>query len=203
MSNNLSKIREALQRNNIVLENGELRVDEPRSAGPIAPRRAGTPPPAKPQLAAPRIDEVLDDAPAAVRIKPTTWASDGAWYTQPRFAKRFDAERAAVLAQMPSARLAVMEDDTLFWEMPVRTLGGTRYVISVVYPFTFPYGELEAYVLNPWIGASPHQFGGGRLCLGHAFGACTSAITTAAWTAAWLSAYEDYCGTGIWPEFRN
>lgn len=202
MSTNLSRIREALQRNNVILENGELRVDEPRQSGAITPRHQGAPRQGKQGLQSPApADPVAENPPAAVRIKPTTWAAPEPWYTQARYAGRFSAECAAVLAQTPAARLAVTDDDTLFWDATVRTLGGQDYRISVVYPQTFPYGELQVFVLSPTLLSSPHQFSNGQLCLGHAFGACTSAVTTAAWAATWLSAYEVYRATGNWPEF--
>lgn len=202
---NLAKIREALQRNNIILEDGELRVDEPNAGRPLRTRRVaqGLLASDKARASAPPDDAMVEDAPASVRIKPTTWAAGEAWYLQERFAKRLDAECAAVLAQVPSARLAVTEDDDLFWEMSVRSLGGQNYVVSVVYPPNFPFAELKAYVLQPPISSSPHQFSDGQLCLGHAFGAATSAVTTAAWVAAWLSAHEVYCQTRVWPEFIN
>lgn len=194
MSSNLNRIREALRNNKVVLSRGELRID-PQPSG-----KAEILPPVRSPMWDGGPAQHTTEEPTSIRLKPTTWAAP-AWPDDRRYQRRLEAEVLAMKAQFPAAVLARLQD-TLVWEMPVRTLSGTLYHVAVQYPSAFPLGEPVVFVLSHKLKASPHQFPDGSLCLGHAFARETSALTTAAWSAAWLSAYEVYLETGSWPEFH-
>ena len=191
---NLNRIRDALKSNNVVLTRGELRI------APSATSPAEVLPPVRDPLWDGGPGRSTAEEPVAIRLKPTTWAAP-AWYEEPRYRTRLEAEVHAMQIQFPQARLAFLPGETLVWEVPVRTLTGGRYHVAIKYPRSFPIGEPEVYVLSSRLAHSPHQFSDGRLCLGHAFARETSALTTAAWATAWLSAYEVYQQTNVWPEF--
>ena len=100
----------------------------------------------------------------------------------------------------------VADTGALFWIGSLKTHTEVSYLVATAYPTDYPFGEIKAYVLDPYIPATEHRFQDGHLCLydhegkGGAFeGSKSTAITIVAWTAAWLHAYEIWCKTGKWP----
>lgn len=100
----------------------------------------------------------------------------------------------------------VAEAGGMFWTGSLTTHSRRSYLIAVVYPKDYPFGEIKAYVLEPYLPTTEHRFKDGHLCLydhdgkGGGFESEKStAVTVIAWTAAWLHAYEIWQKTGKWP----
>ena len=97
-----------------------------------------------------------------------------------------------------------------FWIGVLKTYSSSSYTVAVVYPKDYPFGEIRAYILEPYIPITEHRFKDGHLCLydhegsGQGFEeGKTTAVTITAWTAAWLHAYEIWRNTGRWPVLNN
>ena len=104
----------------------------------------------------------------------------------------------------------VAEVGSIFWTGALKTHSGRSYLIAMVYPKDYPFGEMKAYVLEPYLPTTEHRFKDGHLCLydhGGKGGGFerekTTAVTVIAWTAAWLHAYEIWQKTGNWPSVSH
>ena len=104
----------------------------------------------------------------------------------------------------------IAAQDELFWIGRLKTYSGACYQAAIVYPKDYPFGEIRAYILQPYIPATEHRFKDGHLCLydhegaGEGFdGDSSTAVTIVAWTAAWLHAYEIWRSTGKWPTLED
>lgn len=100
----------------------------------------------------------------------------------------------------------IAENGMYYFTGKLRTRKDNIYTVAVVFPFSFPFGEILSFVVEPYIASTEHRYSDGHLCLyGHEGRGdrqvCgqTSAAAIIAWTAAWLHAYELWADTGKWP----
>ena len=93
----------------------------------------------------------------------------------------------------------------------LRTRSANLYTIVISVPRNYPFGELRAFVIEPFIPATEHRFNDGHLCLYGGHGGETGAkyetgrtspVSVIAWSAAWLHAYESWKKTGKWPTIK-
>lgn len=137
---------------------------------------------------------------------------------QALFDKQLALESRSMKAKFPRFELKRADSDLArhgwtiaragqkFWTGSLRTHSGCKYLIAAVYPSDYPFGEIYAYILEPFLPATDHRFEDGHLCLyghegkGEGFeSGKTTALTVVAWTSAWLHAYEIWRITGTWP----
>jgi len=139
------------------------------------------------------------------------------------FASRLQADLQVLTVKFPQFRLYKANKDVISgsWKIAgageyyflgrLRTRGANVYTVAVSVPRNYPFGELKAFVIDPFISATEHRFNDGRLCLygGHGGGAGekyeagrTGPVSVIAWTAAWLHAYESWKKTGKWPTIK-
>ena len=77
----------------------------------------------------------------------------------------------------------------------------TVYSGELVFPRDYPFGEIQAYVLDPRIRNSPHRYSSKELCLSHDnVTPETLAIHVADWLVEWIAAFEQWKRTGTWPD---
>jgi hypothetical protein len=154
-------------------------------------------------------------------MKERYWGSEANSY-QALLDKQLAVETRAMKASFPGFELRraqepfrqqgwqVAAQDSLFWTGVVKTHSARSYLVAVVYPKDYPFGEIRAYVLEPYIPATEHRFKDGHLCLydhdgkgGRFESAKSTAVTVIAWTAAWLHAYEIWQQNGKWPSVEE
>lgn len=154
-------------------------------------------------------------------MKERYWGSEERPY-QAFFDKQLALETRAMKTSFPHFELRraqeplrqhgwlVADKGGLFWTGSVKTHSQRSYLVTVVYPHDYPFGEIKSYVLEPYIPATEHRFKDGHLCLydhdgkgGRFEGSKSTAVTIIAWTAAWLHAYEIWQHTGKWPSVSN
>lgn len=117
------------------------------------------------------------------------------WYKQRP--QRCKAEMMAIKRIYPKARILEYKGHLLiFLKVPSRK---TRYLIKVVYPGDFPYGQPRAYVIEPKIKDAPHRWPDGRLSVHEDHeGPHTSGKIILDLTKKWIEAYEKWLDTGRW-----
>ena len=95
----------------------------------------------------------------------------------------------------------------IFWGGRLTTNFGNEFSVAVVYPISYPHGQVKAFVKELMAVSTPHKYNDGHLCLysndhgggGEGIGSETTAATMVGWTAAWLNAWEIYQRKQAWP----
>ena len=96
------------------------------------------------------------------RVRPSSWA-EAPWYE--RKPGRLATEQEAMTRSFPSFRIVLNDDGTLSWVGVLKPVQGLRFVVELRYPACYPASAPSAIVLKPTLEPSPHQYGGGALCL--------------------------------------
>lgn len=154
-------------------------------------------------------------------MKERYWGNDDRSH-QALFNKQLALESRAMRASFPEFELRraeeplrrhgwlVADKGRLFWTGALKTHSQRSYLVAVVYPLDYPFGESWAYILDPYLPTTEHRFKDGHLCLydhtgkgGRFEGEKSTAVTVVAWTAAWLHAYEIWQKTGKWPTIEE
>lgn len=118
------------------------------------------------------------------------------WYE--KAPERLVLETRLIRQTYPETRL-VKQDNLIRVRLAIRGRRA-RYQCELVYPKRFPWDEIKAYVREPSLSNSPHQYGGGRVCLHHPedVGQQTTAVVEIEWLKGWISRYERFLRTGKW-----
>jgi hypothetical protein len=78
--------------------------------------------------------------------------------------------------------------------------GKTVYHTELVFPQSYPFGEIDVFIRKPHISSSPHRYADKSLCLSHGdIDTETLAVQVMDWVIEWCVAYERYKRTGKWP----
>ncbi|HPG57895.1 MAG TPA: hypothetical protein PKW98_08750 [Candidatus Wallbacteria bacterium] len=139
------------------------------------------------------------------------------------FISRIQADVEALAVKFPQFKLYRAEREIVSsgWRVAgsgefyflgkLKTRGSNLYTVALCVPRDYPFGELRAFVIDPYISSTEHRFNDGHLCLygGHGGGVGqkyesgrTGPVAVIAWTAAWLHAYESWKKTGVWPTIK-
>lgn len=131
------------------------------------------------------------------------------WWESERGRQRLAIEKAMMEQTYPGQAKLILdrEANKLYWLVTFNVEGGP-HVVKVVYPdWDYPSEAPKAYVIEPHIRSSKHQYSSGELCLfnpdkGRRHGwdpGCSTAVTIAAWARDWLKAYYTYKRWHFWP----
>jgi hypothetical protein len=122
------------------------------------------------------------------------------WYdVDPR---RFECEVMLLKKHYPKTRIFIQRGQlTLYHKVKAKK---TKYLAKIIYPYDFPYGPPEAYIIEPKlpnIYEEIHRFADGNLCLAppDQVGPQTSGLVICDWTVDWVAGYEIWLKTGVFP----
>ena len=114
--------------------------------------------------------------PGIELMKERYWGSDANDY-QALFSKQLALEARHIGKHFPEFELrradsvlirhnwTVARSQQMFWIGSLKTHSGAEYVVAAVYPCDYPFGEIYAYVLEPFLPMTEHRFQDGHLCL--------------------------------------
>lgn len=116
------------------------------------------------------------------------------WYERDK--ERFLLEIKLLKRHYPNAKTGIKSNSFLVYK---KFLGKFNdYLIKMIYPYNFPYSPPRAYVINPRIEKSPHQFTNAEPCLydTNEVGPQTTGKVICDWAARWIKAYEVWLASG-------